>query len=201
VLSEGITGVDLKDIDRASPKLLKFYLVFLALRFNNLAFARRNPARVLLDEMHKFVHVAPEIIGQLISELARMGRKDAAAIDIVTQGISEIDVIEAEVINSMPLRSLLYRPDEHEEIAKRIAMPAGPLRVWRDFPYPMELPWRPALRSVAQQYYNLHLTFPTILRDFADSGPRDLDLKDEIGARTTDVFERLAAFRAAKEGR
>ena len=67
VLSEGITGVDLKEVDRASPKLLKFYLVFLALRFNHLAFARRTPARVLLDEMHKFVAIAPEVIGKLIS--------------------------------------------------------------------------------------------------------------------------------------
>ena len=87
--------------------MLKFYLVFLALRFTHLAFARRNPSRVLLDEMHKFVKSFPEVIGKLISELARMGRKDAAAIDIVTQGITEIDCIEKEVLNSMPLRALL----------------------------------------------------------------------------------------------
>ncbi|MHB8388822.1 MAG: hypothetical protein ACYDBH_04465, partial [Acidobacteriaceae bacterium] len=199
VLSEGITGVDLKEVDRASPKLLKFYLVFLALRFNHLAFARRNPARVLLDEMHKFVAIAPQVMGRLISELARMGRKDAAAIDLVTQGIAEIDVIEAEILNSMPLRTLLYRSDGWEEIAGRIAMPAGPLAIWKSYPYPLSLPYRPALKGVGQDYFNLHCTFPPLVLDLAATSPRDLDLKDEIGSRIADPLERLRAFRRHQE--
>lgn len=201
VLSEGITGVDLKEVDRASPKLLKFYLVFLALRFNHLAFARRNPSRVLLDEMHKFVAIAPDVVGKLISELARMGRKDAAAIDLVTQGIAEIDAIEAEVLNSMPIRTLLYRPDGWDDIARRIGMPAAPLEVWKGFPYPERLPWRPALRSIGPDYYNLHLTFPPLLLDLAATAPADLDLKDEVGALTTDPIERLRLFREHREAR
>lgn len=201
VLSDGITGVDLKEVDRASPKLLKFYLVFLALRFNHLAFARRNPARVLLDEMHKFVAIAPDVIGKLISELARMGRKDAAAIDLVTQGVAEIDIIEQEVLNSMPLRTLLYRSDGWDTIAGRIAMPAGPLDIWKRYPYPLNLDWRPAIKSVGQDYYNLHLTFPKILLDLSATGPTDLDLKDQIGATVSDPLERLRLFRQAKEGK
>lgn len=201
VLSEGITGVDLKEVDRASPKLLKFYLVFLALRFNHLAFARRNPARVLLDEMHKFVAIAPDVVGRLISELARMGRKDAAAIDLVSQGVAEIDVIEAEVLNSMPLRSLLYRPDGWDAIASRIAMPAGPLAIWKRYPDPTKLSWRPGISSVGGDYYDLHLTFPKILLDLSATSPDDLDLKDHIGQITRDPMERLRLFREAKEKR
>lgn len=202
VLSQGITGVDLKEVDRASPKLLKFYLVFLALRFNNLAFARRNPARVLLDEMHKFVAIAPEVVGKLISELARMGRKDAAAIDLVSQGVKEIDIIEAEVLNSMPLRTLLFRPDGWDAIANRIGMPEGPLAIWKRYPNPItpiNLPWRPAMKSVAGSYYDLHLTFPQILLDLSATSPTDLDLKDQIGLVTSDPLERLRLFRQAKE--
>lgn len=201
VLSEGITGVDLKDVDRASPKMLKFYLVFLALRFSHLAFARRNPARVLLDEMHKFIAIAPDVMGKLISELARMGRKDAAAIDLVTQGIFEIDQIEKEVLNSMPGRSLLYRPDGHNTIAERIAMPPGALEVWRSYPDPTNYPWRPCMRSVGADYYNLYLTFPNILLDLAATGTggmgvmADLDLKEEIGRQFKDPIERLQEFR------
>lgn len=201
VLSEGITGVDLKEVDRASPKLLKFYLVFLGLRFNHLAFARRTPARVLLDEMHKFVAIAPEVMGRLISELARMGRKDAAAIDLVTQGIAEIDIIEAEVMNSMPLRTLLYRPDGWDAIARRIAMPEGPLAHWKAYPYPLELPWRPGLKSIGQDYYNLHLTFPRLLLDLAATSPSDLDLKDMISETVSDPLERLRLFRQHKESK
>ena len=207
VLSDGITGVDLKDVDRASPEMLKFYLVFLALRFSHLAFARRTPARVLLDEMHKFVANAPEVIGKLISEIARMGRKDAGAIDLVTQGIKEIDQIEQEVIDSMPLRSLLYRPDGHEPIAKRLGMPQGVLDVWRAYPHPttpINLPWRPALRSVGGDYYNLHLTFPQSMLDLGATGGKpgeiaDLDLKDEIGLMIKDPLQRLAEFRRRRQ--
>jgi hypothetical protein len=201
VLSEGITGVDLKEVDRASPKLLKFYLVFLALRFNHLAFARRNPARVLLDEMHKFVAIAPDVVGKLISELARMGRKDAAAIDLVTQGVAEIDIIEAEVLNSMPQRTLLYRSDGWDAIANRIAMPKGALDIWKQYPYPLNFDWRPAIKCVGQDYYNLHLTFPNILLDLAATSPEDLDLKDRIGLTVSDPLERLRLFRLAKENR
>ena len=201
VLSEGITGVDLKEVDRASPKLLKFYLVFLALRFNHLAFARRNPARVLLDEMHKFVAIAPDVVGKLISELARMGRKDAAAIDLVTQGVAEIDIIEAEVLNSMPQRTLLYRSDGWEAIANRIAMPAGPLAIWKQYPYPLNFDYRPALKCVGQDYYNLHLTFPNLLLDLSATSPEDLDLKDRIAAAVSDPLERLRLFRQEKENR
>lgn len=201
VLSEGITGVDLKEVDRASPKLLKFYLVFLALRFNHLAFARRNPARVLLDEMHKPIAVAPEVIGKMISELARMGRKDAAAIDLVTQGIAEIDVVEKEVLNSMPLRTLLYRSDEWDYIANRINMPKGPLEVWKRYPFFKGLPYRQAIQSVGPDYYDLHLTFPSVLLDLSATGPEDLDLKDKIGVMTKDPLERLRLFRDYKEGK
>lgn len=193
-LSEGITGVDLKDVDRASPKLLKFYLVFLSLRFSHLAFANRRPARILLDEMHKFVRIAPEVVGSLISELARMGRKDGASIDLVTQNKAEVDSIESEVLGSMALKSLLYREDEHEELAKRIAMPQGALDVWRQYPYPLGLDWRPAMRSVGDAYYNLHLSFPRRMLDLSESKPAGLDLKEAIGATTDDPFERLSLF-------
>jgi len=198
LLSEGITGCDLREVDRASPALLRFYLVFISLRFKHLACARRTHARVLLDEMHKFVADAPGIVGRLVSELARMGRKDRAAIDIVTQGIREIDCLEKEIINSMPLRSLLYRSDEWEAIAERINMPRGPLAAWRAFRYPLNDAWRPAIRSVGPDYYNLHLTFPPLILDLASTAPHDLDLKEAIGRQTRDPLERLRLLRAAR---
>ncbi len=191
LLSEGITGVDLKDVDKASPKLLKFYLVFLSLRFSHMAFARRRPARVLLDELHKFVAIAPEVVGRLISELARMGRKDDASIDLVTQGIKEVDTIESEVLNSIAIRSLMYREDEHEHIAQRLNMAGGALARWRAYPYPLNFPWRPSMRSVGDAYYDLHLTFPERVLHLANTDPRILDLKHSIGMSTADPLERL----------
>ncbi|MHB1951211.1 MAG: hypothetical protein ACYCQK_07020, partial [Acidiferrobacteraceae bacterium] len=88
-ITEGLCGIDLGLVEHASPKLLKFYLVFLSLRFSHMALANRRPCRVLLDELHKFVAHAPDVVGRLVSELARMGRKESASIDLVTQGILE----------------------------------------------------------------------------------------------------------------
>ena len=194
-ISSGISGIDLKDVDRASPKLLTFYLVFLCLRFLNLAFAGRNQARVLLDEIHRFVAHAPGVLSRLVSELARMGRKEAAAVDIVTQGLAEIDLMEKEIVNSMPLRSLLYRNDGWEEIADRIGMPGRALEIWRRLPFPLHLPWRPAIRSVGPQYYGLRLTFTAMVLALADTTPEGLALKERLGAEISDPPTRLARFR------
>ncbi len=197
-LSDGITGVDLKAVDRVSPKLLTFYLVFVALRFQQQAFARRQPARVLLNELHKFVGVAPDVVRRLCAELARMGRKEAAALDLVTQGIAEIDALESEVLNSMAIRTLLYRNAEWETIAARMKLPEGALAAWKAFDYPLEAAYRPGLRGVGDAYSLLHLTFPSLLLDFASTDPADLSLKAQVGALTPDPFERIALLRQAR---
>ncbi len=192
VLSPGITGVNLKEVESASKELLQFYLVFLSLRYSQLAFFNTNNSRILLDEMHKFVAISPEVIGALISAVARMGRKDAGYIDLVTQGIVEIDVIEKEVLNSMPLRTLLYRPDGHDEIAERVSMPDGLLPIWKSYPYPIQLDYRPGLRSVGDAWYDLHLTFNKDLLALVDTS--DLALKNKIATQTSDPMERIALF-------
>ena len=198
-LSDGISGVDLKEVDKASPDLLKFYLVFISLRFNNLAFARGRTTGILLNEMHKLVAAFPDVIGTLISELARMGRKDAAFIDIVTQGIKELDTIENEVLNSMQFKSLLYRPDEHIEIAERISLTPGALKKWQAYKNPMGKNYRPGLRLVGDDCFDMFLTFPQTLLDLSgtDSScrPTDLEIKDQVAQQTRDPFERLKLFR------
>jgi len=198
-LSDGISGVDLKEVDKASPDLLKFYLVFISLRFNNLAFARGRTTGILLNEMHKLVAAFPDVIGTLISELARMGRKDAAFIDIVTQGIKELDTIENEVLNSMQFKSLLYRPDEHIEIAERISLTPGALQKWQAYKNPMGKNYRPGLRLVGDDCFDMFLTFPQSLLDLSGTDtscrPTDLEIKDQVAMQTKDPFERLKLFR------
>lgn len=194
-LGAGLCGVDLRLVDQASPRLLKFYLVFLALRFGYMALSNRRRCRVLLDELHKFVAHAPDVVGRLVSELARMGRKEAAAIDLVTQGLGEIEAMDAEVIGAMAFKQFLYRADQWDEIAARVGMPQGALAVWRHFAYPLNESWRPALRGHEGRYFNLHLTFPQLLLDLADTTPEMLDRKQEVARRTPDVQERLALLR------
>ncbi len=198
-ITEGLCGIDLGLVEHASPKLLKFYLVFLSLRFGHMALANRRPCRVLLDELHKFVAHAPDVVGRLVSELARMGRKESASIDLVTQGIHEIDAIDKEVLNAMAIKTLMYRSDQWDEIATRIGMPEGPLCAWRAFPYPLGQPWRPAIRGDEGRYFALHLTFPRPLLDLADTSPEMLDAKRRIGERTKDPMERLRLLGIERE--
>ncbi|MHB1951400.1 MAG: hypothetical protein ACYCQK_07995, partial [Acidiferrobacteraceae bacterium] len=160
----------------------------------------RRPCRVLLDELHKFVAHAPDVVGRLVSELARMGRKESASIDLVTQGILEIDGIDKEVLNAMAIKTLMYRSDQWDEIAARIGMPEGPLGAWKAFPYPLREPWRQAIRGDEGRYFKLHLTFPTVLLDLAATSPPMLDAKRRIGSQTRDPLDRLRLLAREREG-
>jgi len=95
----------------------------------------------------------------------------------------------------MRLRSLLYRPDEHEAIAGRINMPAGVLSTWQQWKDPTNFAWRPAIRSMGDDYYHLHLTFPDMILDLASSSPKDLSIKDHVATLTTNPFERLSLLK------
>ena len=190
--SEGITGIDLNPVLQASKQLMKFYLVFISLRYAQLAYFRPNKSRILLDEMHKFVEIFPEVMKPLIKGVSRMGRKEHGFIDLVTQGITEIDVIEEEVLNSMPLRTLMYRPDGHDDIADRIKMPHGPLNIWKGFPDPTRFDWRPGIRCTRDAYYNLYHTYPPELLAVVDTS--DLNCKNRIANETLDPLERIYRF-------
>lgn len=198
-LTTGIGGIDLKLVEQKAPSLVKFYLTFLSLQFQTRAFAQGRPARVLLDEMHRYVQLAPEIIGPLAKGLARMGRKDGGALDLVTQETEEIDAIEAAVVNQCPYQTYLYRHSAWDEIAERVSMPHHIKAIWRSWPYPEGLPYRPGLQRVGDHWYHLHLTFPRILLGLASSSPTDLAIKDEIAAETDDPYDRIERLEARKQ--
>jgi hypothetical protein len=195
-ISDNICGVDLKLVKQVSPKLLKFYLTFISLKYSQKAFFKSDkPARVLLDELHIFIEYAPKETGRLAKELTRMGRKDFASSDLVTQGLDELKTLDNEVVAGATLRSLLYRQENHEEIAKLLNIPASPLNRWKNYPPTDKLNWRPGLRSVHNRYYDLYLTFPEIILDITSTKPVDMALKEQIQAETTDIFERVELLR------
>jgi len=200
-LSEGITGVDLLLVRNKAKNLLKFYLVFLSLAFTQRAFSSQHRARVLLDEMHVYVQTAPDVIGPLITGLSRMGRKDGASLDLVTQETDEIDMIERAVINQCPWQTFLYRQADWDLIAQRTNMPAPVVARWRAYENPLGLPYRPAIQRVGDRFYDLYLTFPEDVLLLASSDKSDLDAKAQIGAQTPDPFERIRLLKAHKEAR
>ncbi len=192
VLSEGITGVDLGNIEKASPHLLKFYLIFISMRMLQNAMSSYRRSFIWLDEMHYFVKNQPEIVGQLCSEIVRMGGKKNAFLGIVTQELQELEMIEAAVINNIPMRNLLYRAGSHDEVIKRLNVPPGPARIFKGWTNPLGQPFRPGLRTTdTDSYHHLHLTFPQTLLALAESSPKALELKASIGKETRDPFERI----------
>ena len=70
---------------------------------------------------------APDVIKPLITGLARMGRKDGASLDLVTQETEEIDQIERAVINQCPWQTFLFRQADWDLIAERTNMPPAAL--------------------------------------------------------------------------
>ena len=200
-LSEGITGVDLLLVRNKAKRLLKFYLVFLSLAFAQRAFTSPNRSRVLLDEMHEYVRVAPDVIKPLITGLARMGRKDGGSLDLVTQETDEIDAIERSVINQCPWQTFLYRQSDWGLIAERTHMPPAITDHWQRYADPRGQPYRPAIQRLGDAYQDLTLTFPEDLLLLASSDKSDLDAKAAISTQTQDPFERLRRLKAFKERR
>ena len=73
-------------------------------------------------------------------------------------------------------------------------MPQGAIDAWKDFEYPVGKPYRPAIRSIGDDYYHLHLTFSDMLLNLADTSPEALTLKDKISRDVKDPRQRLARF-------
>lgn len=200
-LHQGIVGINLKPVQQRAPQLLKFYFVFIGLAFAQFAFAAGRQARVLLDEMHVLAKEAPHVARNLISGIARMGRKDGGAIDLVSQETAEMDAIENAVINQTPYLNFLYRQSDWDDIAERLEMPETVKNHWKAWPDPISgnSPFRPALMRVLGRYYSLHLTFPSDLLAIASSSETDLAAKALIGPMTKEIHQRLTLLRQYRE--
>lgn len=190
-IHEGLFGIDLKMVTKTDKKLMEFCLTSIGLRYSQLAFYKSGtPSRVLLDELHEFLAVSPQVISNLCRQISRMGRKDGASLDLVTQGLNEMITLDSEVIGSTTLRNLLYRNKDWVEMAQILKLPEPALQRWQGYPHPDALNWRPALRSVHGKFFDLHLTFPQFILDITSTDASDIEIKEQISAKTKDIFER-----------
>ena len=192
-LHEGIFAVNLKKVHDSSSGLLKFYFVFIGLAYMQFAYAAGKPSRVLLDEMHVLVKEAPVIASKLISGVARMGRKEGAAIDLVTQETEEIEAVEEAVINQTPYFNLLWRQAGWEKISQRLSMPNPVLEHWKNWKDPVStsLPYRNCLSLIGGEYYELKLSFSKTMLAIASSSETDLVAKPFVGNLTKDLKTRI----------
>jgi hypothetical protein len=198
--NSGIVGVDFKAL-MGNEELAKFLLVFISLRFKQLAFANANPCRIVLDELHEFSRIDEQLITTLMKQLTRMGRKEAGAFHGISQEVLDIG-LEPGILNQITHREFLYLQDGHEAIAEKFKLNDNVLKRWVNFKDPeaagSQMNYRQCIKMVGEDAFDLHMTFPQVLLDLADSSPESLALKAVIGKKTKDPIERLRLFREAK---
>ena len=144
------------------------------------------------------VRVAPSEMNAFASSIARMGGKANGFIDLVTQGLAELNVLD-EVISSTSTRSLLYRSDLWNEYVNRLEIPETPARIWKSYESPQGLDYRQGLKYVDGTYYDLFLKFTDNLLDIADTNPKEMAWKEVITKATSNLYERIELLRSYRK--
>ena len=193
-LSSGITGVDLMAV---GDKMLKFYMTFIGLRFAQMAFSSlSNVTKIMLNELHQPVAVAPDAVRKLVRVVNRMGRKEGGHISLITQGMKEINAIDPEVISSTAIRTLLVRDDDWDEIGEALSMPVAAREIWKSYENNLErLNYRQCMRLFNGRYYDLFLTFPELVLDITTTNRTDREIRHQVEKETKNIFERLRKFK------
>ncbi|MBL4703857.1 MAG: hypothetical protein JKY54_05010 [Flavobacteriales bacterium] len=195
----GIVGLNFKQLMQ-NEQLAKFLLVFISLRFKQIAFANSIPARIIIDELHEFVRIDPELMAILIKQLTRMGRKEQGSFHGISQELGDIEIVQG-ILSQINTRTFLFAEDGHDEVARAYKMNDTVLNTWRSYqnPEPIGKPlqYRQGIRQFGDHAFDLHLKFPKSLLMLANSNATVLDLKAEIGKVTTDPFERLKLLEEA----
>lgn len=179
-LNSDIVGVDLKNASQ-NPNLLRFYIVFIALKYQAKAFSSSVKTRIVLDEIHKFSAEMPEVFAKLVREITRMGRKDGTYVQLITQNLSEISSLDSETINSTSIINLLYRRTEHENFAEQLELNnKNAIDFWRNIDDPEGQTYRQGLRIVNNWIFDQYLTFGKNLLLIADTSDKALAIKAKI---------------------
>jgi hypothetical protein len=191
--SKGIVFVDFKKLMN-NEELAKFMLVFISLRYKQLAFANNTPTRIVLDELHEFARIDKELTATLMKQLTRMGRKEAGFFHGISQETLDM-ALEEGILNQISHRYFMYLQSGHEKTAEIFKMNDKILSCWQGYKNPDKLKYRQCIRQDGDNAYDLHLVFPKTLLDLAHTGADALTLKEEIGKRISDPIERLTELR------
>ncbi len=193
-LSDGITGIDLVKVDK---KMLKFYLTFICLRFAQKAFFNlEQHTKIILNELHVAIDVAPEVVKHLIRTINRMGRKEGSFIMLTTQGMNEIHAIDSEIVTSSPIRTLQVRTDSWQDIGTLLDMPSKAIDIWSQYNQDTDnMNFRQCMRKLYGQWFDLYMTFPPFLLDITSTSRNDRLLKHKVERDHTDIFSRINELR------
>lgn len=189
----GIIGLNFKNI-MSSPDLAKFLLVFISMRFKQIAFSKDAMVRIAIDELDSFIDIDKNLMKSLMKQLARKGRKSAGAMHAISQEALDAD-LEDGILNQVSTQNLMYIKSGHKHTAEIFKMSKSAYDVWTSLDDPesieVEQGYREGIKILGGDAYHLHLKFPKFILNLGNTSKTALRLKREIGALTHCPFKRL----------
>lgn len=199
--NNGIVIVDFKRVALSSKKQAIYLLNYTTMKFMQESAMRKGHVVVMFDEVHKFSDMGPEATDNALNVVCRTGGKDMSWADIITQGLSEIQNMNSEILGSIPNQNLLYRQDQFDEIGHRLNMPDHVIEYWANLENPLDKKYRPHVKKVGDSWYGLHNFFPKDLLDIASTTGEELEIKPQIADEYKDsgIWVMLEEFRKKME--
>jgi|APSaa5957512535_1039671.scaffolds.fasta_scaffold10619_1 hypothetical protein len=182
ILSPNICGINLKRVTESKNKSLSvFYLNFIAMQFKFLAEQSDNNSLIVLNELHEFSAIAPEVTNDLIRRLTRMGRRKNVSLEIVTQNVADLDLDEG-ILNNMPRRKFVYMREGHDAVKNKFPKISNNfLTQWKGLNDPKTLKgYRQQLVNIGDDSELLTIMMPKELLSVADTNLEGLREKERI---------------------
>lgn len=189
-IDSGIAGFNFKGV-MDNEFIAKFLLVFLNLRFKQIAFSNSEQTMIVSDEFHEFVRIDRELMLTAAMQLTRMGRKEASGFQVISQE-TEDAALNDGIINSMQHQNFMYLQSGHHKTAELFEMNSNVMSRWKSYVDPDGLNFRQCIRRNGQQAWDLYQVFPKVTLDLTNTKPKVLEMKKKISLITRDPMERLS---------
>jgi len=208
-ITSNICGIDFKPlIESKNGMLITFYLTFLLLNFMQKIQKKGSIAFLRIDELHAFTQQkhsgkieTKDIIANAILWISRMGRKEGASVDLITQAPEDLNVATG-VKEQMHFKNLLYLNEGYDIVEEAFPqIPKKAMALWKGYQNPNELKYRQQILSIGDKAHDIVLSFPRELLLLISTNPLVLRYKEEIGKTTTDHFERIETLEKKVKGK
>lgn len=175
--------------------MFKYFLNFVCTRLAQNAMSSGTRNQIILNEYKVLYDLAPDVIRQITVTIDRMGRKDWVGLTRISQGIEEIEAVDAGAINSIGNKTLLSRKDKHREIGRLLKVPPAAIAEWELFHSPEDRkPFREAFVLEHGQWHKLFLQFPKLLLDLMNTDGDTKEIRNKVYRETKDPFERIRLY-------
>lgn len=175
--------------------MFKYFLSFVCTRLAQNAMSGGARNQIILNEYKVLYESAPDVVRQITITIDRMGRKDWVGLTRISQGVKEIEAVDADAIDQIHSKTLLCRKTKHHEIGRLLQVPPAAIAEWQLFHSPEERkPFREAFIYERGQWHKLFLQFPKLLLDIMNTDGDTKEIRNKVYRETKDPFERIRLY-------